>query len=526
MVFIPRRILFVSAVLAFVCSEGLAAGELAPDAYQAALAELFPKEKATVHRDQHFMAGSLGEGDKKLSFRLIAPFGYEVGGKHYAGVYVQFHESEMRCKQRELWIGRVFGNPDAFRALRAAWNDKLVKPRLDNFALVGEVDDARLKSPRRIVLDPDAFAVLVTGPFAVDDHIGNGGLQVMAESNSYYFIEDPPEQVEVYWRRLYELPSWRPLFRGVAWRGVTSTVLSKTARKTPISFAKAEDGKPRNILIDNEQTGKRTVVPFKDGKYDYDPGKPWLRTVKERQQQAEDSRFELKLRAVDESGKPLAGVRVLCVTAELDLKNWRHQPDIFTGKTDAKGELVRKCALSAQVQVTSPGRYPYRAAWVVGAGFVLQDQVTEPPKDWVIVKMEKAPVPVSVFRDGAGDALSRGWREWEKGRQIMGIGVVLSPGAENKDAFTTDRKKAHLWIEVDAPSPPPGQLGTPEAQAVSRGWSMTVEGLNGWELAQGPAKIGTAEVDQEGEKIKMREAPEKGYSKKLSYTVGTCPQGL
>ena len=320
--------------------------------YAKALRKFFPRTTITVRQGQ---LGTMKTSSGVMKFELRHHSMYSIGKHRYVAAVVMWKAPETKSRELNDMVAAMSKREGG--VLSADWKKKWAKvirkpyvQSVKNFLFVGRVTRRTLTELRRIDLAPRAHLPFVES-LRIADVIGGGFLQAELHVFSTGLVEEPPGAVTFARLVLYRLPEWEPIADVPIGRSIISSVAPPGSHRREATYVDAGRGKPRDILVIDAITEQQIQrIPFKDGKYDGTPDKPWGPTDEERERKA--ASFELKLRVVDQDGKPIQGAEVSGSTYK-DLRPARVQK--FRGKTDRNGNFKQAALHVLTLKVSAKG---------------------------------------------------------------------------------------------------------------------------------------------------------------------------
>ncbi len=354
---------------------------------------------------------------------------------------------------------------------------------------------------RTHILDERALAFFAK-EVSIDDILGEGARQVMFMGVSHYAFEGPNEIISSERMYVYDVPS---LTERVAITRVRNIISTETVQLPDIFAQRVYIGRktattPPMLLVTSSEGAVEKKYSLELGNPDPLPtDTPWIRD-----EQALEARklaatpIILRLQIVDSDGNPIAGAHV---TGEERSVKWDMSEESYPVNltADAEGRIaqpVSKHRINLEVHV--PGYDKERLGYS-------RNELPETELRLTLLR-EGVRVPLRT-------ATQRG-RFWRTEAESYEVGLHFGESASpfRSGEWVTQREDADIWFV--AKKTKEFVLGDRVACEVnSDAWTVTVEGLDGWELLEGP--------QTEDWRAEIREAPAEGYKKTATF-VGKC----
>lgn len=351
------------------------------------------------------------------------------------------------------------------------------------------------------ILDERALAFFAK-EVIIDDILGEGGRQVMFVGVSHYAFEGPNEITSSDRMYVYDLPS---LTERVAITKVRNTISTETVQ-LPDIFAQRV-----NIERKTATTPPMLLVTSTDGavekKYSLDLGNPdplpadtpWIRDEQELEaRKLAAAPVMLRLQIVDSDGNPIAGARV---TGEERSVKWDMSEEVVRVNltTDAEGRIAQPVSQRRiNLHVYMPG-------------------FDEESMRYDREEVPEAELQVTLVREGVRVPLriaTQVGRTWRTDAETYEVGLRFGESSNPfiPGEWVVQKDDADIWFVVKRTKEL--ELGNSVACEInSEAWTVTLEGLGGWELLEGPRT--------EDWRAEIREAPAEGYKKTATF-LGKC----
>lgn len=351
------------------------------------------------------------------------------------------------------------------------------------------------------VVDERALAFFAKD-VVIDDILGEGPKQMKFTGISHYAFEGPNEIISSERMYVYDVPSLTERVAITRVRNIISTetvqlpdmfvqrvyIERKTATTPPLLRITSTDGAAEKKY--SLELGNPDPLPADT---------PWIRDKKALEaRKLAAAPIMLRLQIVDSDGNPIAGARV---TGEERSVKWDMSEQSFPvdSTADAEGRVthpVSKHRIDLEVHV--PGYDRERLGYSRN-------------------ELPKGEVRLTLVREGVRVPLrtaTQGGHSWRTDAESYEVGLRFG---ENSNPFipgewVTQKEDADIWFV--AKKTKEFVLGDRVACEInSEAWTVTVEGLDGWELLEGP--------QTEDWRTEIREAPAEGYKKTATF-VGKC----
>ena len=459
------------SLFVLVCARGWA---VEPGTVGAIVQEAFPEAKVTVTGETDgFFEGVLTDKKGADPFRITVSEPFEREGTDYVAMVVAFPFKE-----------------------ESAVGDYLSGKELDLPGHKPVLISARAEAPyepRCVTLDDRAAASEYGYDIAeaIEDHLMDGTMQVAMPGASYYLLKDPREIIQAGWYTIYRVPELDLCFRKLLFRMVYSENAEMEGSDIcQVRFdgtGKEEDG--RRIVVLGESGEKLNVLPVKEGKVDFADERPWERQEAEAEKRVRKGRKTARVRVLDETGAPVAGVEVRGDYSVPGRGLWDEgHIEEFEGKTDASGRFSIQVKGYTSIRLYAAGNYSKQV------DFSWEDF----PEDEQVVVLEKELPRVPMYQSRLQERFTTDQDKYEYGVRFVDDYETTS--------MAKSRDEADVWFcAVKTGELPKEVKGTEEERL--KLFQLSIECRNGWELAVAPTKE---------EKAKLREAPEEaGYVDKL-----------
>ncbi len=216
---------------------------------------------------------------------------------------------------------------------------------------------------------------------------------------------------------------------------------------------------------------------------------------------------ELRLRIVDERGKPVPRAELRGYTKDVSLLKAEESTSYFTEHADDNGEYVRYVHAGITFErISQIGYYPAEyVSW----------RAEEVPDGWQTVRLEREDPRVLLHENQV-------FLQWkDKTKMSFGIRLVdagnVAEAQKQRKSVTSEAQRADLWIEL-APAED-GAASHPTGELVA--WQVKLTAGRGWEVAPGPP----AGASADGRPVTMRVAPAAGYAPRWEGPAARCPYG-
>ena len=371
-------------------------------------------------------------------------------------------------------------------------NRKIETAKYPLIMLIGRVKDRELV--KQIEIEKKAFYFKDINT-KIDDFIGSGEKQLKLTFHSAYAFFDPASMVRADRLYLFGLPECKKYV----------SISTKVAKEDLFITRKIKFQKNKNndLIVEeikefeySENKRKIKTIQLKNSRYDIEDDKPWI----EKKPEEPEGGSRLKLRIVNEEGKPVEGAMVRYHKTRVNPFTWGTKTKRYKEKTNANGEAILKLKHGSSLDITAEGYYKKENAYPVPYN-------KRVPKDWVTVVLQKQHRKVPTIEGGFRHI-------WEEKIEKIKIGLCFTGNKKADKAF--EQERSDIWFEII-----PTELEDIQRNDY-KDWEIKIIPRNGWEIAPGPMKI----KDPYGKKT-MHVAVKEGYTRdNFKDRVSACPEGF
>lgn len=346
------------------------------------------------------------------------------------------------------------------------------------------------------VIDERALGVGVMD-VAVGDLLGTGTNQIQFKAGCLYAYKEPEETINAERFLMFSLPGLEPLLDVTTLRIIMGMDYAEEnlIYGQQVEIRKATGGVPPRIKLWNATEERLLDLGAPELKA-LPHSEPWER---EEERVAQRLLFSLpkvlRVRVVDEEGEPVAGARVTGDQSK-PTRQWETKYYPFEDTTDGEGRFsVTVSKRSIGFTVFPDGFYSK------GARFLR----TEVPKDELVLVMKREDPPVLMRANN--DFLQQVWRV-DAQRYEIGLKFPIGPDLAEKATWTESPDEADIWIALDKVGEVVlGKFASPKNTGA---WNVTLSGLRGWRIQNGPESKGFGDD--------IRSAPTDNYQDRVEFT--------
>ncbi len=471
---IDRRMTMVLSMVLLASFAAIAEGPALD--YAAVVGRVFPDCEVTF--DGEKLAGTLTRSGEAVGFAVAGTKEFELEGKPHVLFVITYPED-----REALFLPFLEGGAVA-------------KPTFHEYLVLAPATDPEKATWE--LLDEDATSVHPRN-MEIYDFIGDGTLQLNAEMTHSYFVTEPNEIIQTRRYQLYRLPGLEKIFDAITLKVVANqyTMDMVSGFQVNIRGRSRKDELRIELLDVTQKDGGVVEVPFRDGRFEYDPPPPTTRD-KARTAKRGILRKKLKIQIVDPDGHPIPGALITGEISWVRSVDWAEKSEKIRAYTDETGSFEVSSPDNVDIMVMEEGYYTATRFWS-----------REDINDGVeLVRLTREHEPVTMLGQTIEFTKEEEFDRFE-------FGVVFRERSDfglSNEAMTESKIESDLWITLYRT-----ELSYLEGDASIQThnnsvWHMRIIGLKGWRLLPEPNKY-----------AEMREAPEDSYVEEVDHSFSEMP---